>query len=263
MKQNLIKKFTKKKEVKKIIDIFDKRNVEIRFVGGCIREALLDKPIHDFDFAVKSQPLKVIEILNSANVHFEDFGKRYGSFNLVINKEKFQLTCLREDFNQKGRDTNIRYTNSWKKDALRRDFTINALYLSLSGNLYDYFDGLKDLSQDSVRFIGDIDKRIQEDYLRIFRYYRFLGCFKNLNIITEYEEVFSKHIPNLKNFISNDQMRIEVIKMLKNHFPLNSFRDFHIKKEKNYLIKKINKWWHEDNYDLGIEKCIKKINSLF
>ena len=58
-------------------------------------------------------------------------------------------------------------------------------------------------------------------------------------------------------------MRIEVIKMLKNHFPLNSFRDFHIKKEKNYLIKKINKWWHEDNYDLGIEKCIKKINSLF
>ena len=263
MKQNLIQTFTKKKEVKDIIDIFHKRNVEIRFVGGCIRDSLLNRKISDLDFAVKLKPEEIINLLNSSNIKFEDFGKRYGSFIVRINKEKFQLTSLREDFNQRGSDTNSRYTNSWKKDAERRDFTINALSLSPSGNLYDYFNGLEDLANGHVKFIGDIDKRIQEDHLRIFRYFRFLGNFKEYNVLQEYENVLLKHIPNLKQYISFEEMRKEFLKMIKNHFPIHSFQDFHIKEEKNLLVKQVNKWWHEENYVLGIEKCMNKINSFF
>ena len=86
MKQNLIQIFTKKKEVKDFIDIFYKQSVEIRFVGGCIRDALLNKKISDFDFAVKLRPEEVINILNSSKIKFDDFGKRYGSFIIRINK---------------------------------------------------------------------------------------------------------------------------------------------------------------------------------
>ena len=262
MKQNLIQTFTQKKGVKEIIDFFYEQKIEIRFVGGCIRDALLKKPIEDIDFAVKSHPEKVINILKSSNIKFDDYAKKYGSFIIWFEEKKFQVTCLRQDFNQKGRDTNIRFTDSWKKDALRRDFTINALYLSLTGNLYDYFSGLEDLSNQQVKFIGDIDKRITEDYLRIFRYFRFLGCFEELNVLSDYEKIILKYIPSLNKFVSNEAMRIELLKMLKNHFPINSFQDFIIKNEKNNLIKQVNNWWLEDNYVLGI-KCMKRINNFF
>ena len=137
------------------------------------------------------------------------------------------------------------------------------MYLSPTGQLYDYFEGQKDLENQQIRFIGNIDQRIQEDYLRIFRFYRFLGCFKDLNIFSHYEKILCKHIPQIKKYIKNEIMRNEILKMFKNPYAINSLRDFNNLSLKNDLIKQINEWWIEDNYFLGIQKCMNEVNKYF
>ena len=145
---------------------------------------------------------------------------------------------------------------------------MNALYLSSSGSFYDYFNGEKDITNNQVKFIGKIDKRIQEDYLRIFRYYRFLGCFKYLNIIEGYQESLIKHIPQIKKYIKFEIMRNEILKMLKNKYAINSLRDFNRigkknelrikpqKKKKETIPKKLRiKVWEKRFGDMGKGNC--------
>jgi len=246
-----------------ITQIFTKENIDICFVGGCLRNIFIGIQSYDIDFAINCRPEDTVKVLQKHNIKFEDYGRKYGSIIANINNKKFEITSLREDFNQKGRDTEVKFTNDWLKDALRRDFTLNALYLTPSGQLYDYFNGQNDLANHQIRFIGDIEQRIQEDYIRIFRFYRFLGCFKDLKIINGYESVLCKYIPKIKLYINNDVMRIEILKMLKNPYKKNSLRDFHNPPLKNDLIKKIKEWWIEDNYVLGIEKCMNKVDKCF
>ena len=119
--------------VQDIIRIFTEENAEICFVGGCIRDALTGLQNYDIDFAIKCVPEDTIRILGKNNIKFDDYGKKYGSIKVKINNKKFEITSLREDVNQKGRDTDVKFTNDWQKDALRRDFTMNAIYLSPSG----------------------------------------------------------------------------------------------------------------------------------
>ena len=188
MKYNLLDQFMSRKDVEKIIEVFTKEYIEICFVGGCIRDVLAGIKSQDIDFAVNCLPDKIIKILNNNDIKFEDYGKKYGSIVAKINDQKFEITSLRKDINQQGRNTEVIFTNDWEKDALRRDFTMNAIYLSPSGKLYDYFNGQSDIANQQIRFIGDINQRIQEDYLRIFRFYRFLGCFKDLKILDDYEK---------------------------------------------------------------------------
>ena len=176
---------------------------------------------------------------------------------------KFEITSLREDVNQSGRDTDVKFTKDWYKDALRRDFTMNAIYLTPSGKLYDYFDGREDIAKSQIKFIGNIETRIKEDYLRIFRFYRFLGCFEKINIFNEYENLLVKYISKIKENIKHDIMRIELLKMLKNLFPKNSFSNFKNPMIKNELLVHIDKWWAEDDYSLGINKCMNEVNKYF
>ena len=140
---------------------------------------------------------------------------------------------------------------------------MNAMYLFPSGILYDYFDGQSDIANQQIRFIGDVEERIQEDYLRILRFYRFLGCFKNKKILDNYEKIFCRNIPMIDQHISNEVMRSEILKMLKNKYAINSLSDFHNINLKNDLIKKINDWWIRDNYHLGIQKCMNEVNKYF
>ena len=263
MNKKLINQFMSNEGAKNIITAFIEENIEICFVGGCIRDALIGIQSHDIDFAINCIPEVTIKVLQKFNIQFADYGKKYGSILAIINNKKFELTSLREDFNQTGRGTEVKFTNSWRKDALRRDFTMNAIYLSPTGKLYDFFKGQSDILNHRIRFIGNIDQRIQEDYLRIFRFYRFLGYFKNLKILDGYEKKLCKHIAQIRIHINNDTMRKEILKMLKNPYRINSFINFHNPSLKNELIKTINKWWIEDNYMLGMKKCMNEVDTFF
>ena len=263
MNEKLIDQFMSKEGVRDVIRIFTEENIEICFVGGCIRDVLAGIQSHDIDFAINCVPEETIRVLSNNNIKFDDYGKKYGSILAIINNNKFEITSLREDVNQKGRDTDVKFTNDWHKDALRRDFTMNAMYLFPSGALHDYFDGQSDVANQQIRFIGDIEQRIQEDYLRILRFYRFLGCFKDRKILDDYERILCRNIPNIDNHISNEVMRSEILKMLKNIYAINSLSDFHDPTLKNDLIQKINDWWIRDNYHLGIQKCMNEVDKYF
>ena len=263
MNEKLIDQFMSKEGVQDVIRIFTEENIEICFVGGCIRDVLAGIQSHDIDFAINCVPEETIRVLSNNNIKFDDYGKKYGSILAIINNNKFEITSLREDVNQKGRDTDVKFTNDWHKDALRRDFTMNAMYLFPSGALHDYFDGQSDVANQQIRFIGDIEQRIQEDYLRILRFYRFLGCFKDRKILDDYERILCRNIPNIDNHISNEVMRSEILKMLKNIYAINSLSDFHDPTLKNDLIKRINDWWIRDDYHLGIQKCMNEVDKYF
>ena len=263
MNEKLIDQFVSKEGVLDIIRIFKEEKIEICFVGGCIRDILAGFQIHDIDFAINCLPEDTIKVLSKNNIKFEDYGKKYGFIQAIINNKKFEITSLREDVNPKGRDTDVKFTNDWYRDALRRDFTMNAIYLSPTGTIYDCFDGQTDIANQQIRFIGDIEKRIQEDYLRILRFYRFLGCFKDRKIPEDYERILCRNISVIDNHISNELMRSEILKMLKNKYALNSLSDFNDPTLKNDLIKKINDWWIRDDYHLGIQKCMNGVNKYF
>ena len=248
--------------VKQIISIFEKEKYDICFVGGCVRDSFLGKKNSDIDFALNCDPETSSRILEKNNIKILDYGKKFGTITAVINKKNFEITSLREDKNQKGRSTEVKFVDSWKQDALRRDFTFNAIYVDPSGKIEDFFGGQHDLNLQRVKFIGNIEKRIKEDYLRILRYFRFLGLFRKPNIIEGYLDIILENLPLLQKKVSNDQIRNEILKMFKNEFKINSFYNLDDSKNINNLIKTINHWWIEDNYELGLKKCINKINEI-
>ena len=177
MSNNKIKALLDVEHIKILFSIFKSKNIELRLVGGSIRDFLIDREIRDIDSATALEPNDVLELLNENNIEYDDFAIRYGSIIAYPNNTKIQITSLREDINQLGRHTSVLYTKDWKKDAARRDFTFNALYLGEDCKLYDYYNGQQDLQEKVIKFIGEIEDRIKEDYLRIYRYFRFLGLF--------------------------------------------------------------------------------------
>ncbi len=248
--------------VSKIIEVFDKEKIEIQFVGGCIRDALMEKKIFDIDFSINCDPNTTAKVLSNNNIAVLEYGKKYGTITAVIKKNRFEITSLREDQNQRGRYTDIIYTSDWSKDARRRDFTFNAMYMSPFGKITDYFFGKNDIQLQTVRFIGDIEERLHEDYLRILRYFRFLGIFQNVNIINNYEKILQKNIFQLKNHVTHERIREEILKMLKNTFNKNSFVSFVNPSEANDLIKTIKQWWIDDKYQLGLNRCMNKVEKI-
>ena len=248
--------------IKRLFDIFENDAKEVRLVGGCIRDALLGKETKDIDVAANVKPDEIIKILDKHKIQYENFAYRYGSIIAIIEDQKFQITTLREDINQMGRHTNIIFTNDWKKDAERRDFTVNAMYLSSDGNITDYFNGQQDIANSKLEFIGNIDVRIQEDFLRIFRYYRFIGIFQNPHLIDGYEDTLTRYCKESYNYLSNDLIRQEILKIFNTSFPLNSFFSNINNKEKRYWIELTKNHFINTQYDLGLNKCLNKIDLL-
>ncbi len=146
---------------------------EIRLVGGCIRKIINKEKVDDIDLASNLEPKEICKALKIKNIDFYETGIEHGTITALIDKYKFEITSLREDISSDGRHAEVRFSKDWKKDASRRDFTINSIYSDKDGNLFDPFDGKKDLENGIINFIGDADKRIKEDYLRILRYFRF------------------------------------------------------------------------------------------
>jgi poly(A) polymerase len=149
-----------------------------RFVGGAVRDTLLGLPVQDVDIATTLTPQAVLDCLKSAGIKAVPTGIDHGTVTAIVAGAPVEITTLRRDVSTDGRRATVAYTDDWREDAARRDFTINALYADpLSSEIFDYFGGLTDLSDRRLRFIGSADARIAEDHLRIMRYFRFLARY--------------------------------------------------------------------------------------
>lgn len=149
----------------------------VRFVGGCVRDAVLGIPIKDIDLATDDPPDVVIALLDRAGLKSVPTGIAHGTVTALAQGRHFEVTTLRKDVETDGRHARVAFTDDWAGDAARRDFTFNALYCDLDGTLYDPEHGLDDARAGRVRFVGDPDRRIEEDRLRILRFFRFNAWF--------------------------------------------------------------------------------------
>ena len=143
-----------------------------RFVGGCVRNALLGRAVKEVDIACADPPTTVIELLTAASIKAIPTGIEHGTVTAVAHGTPFEITTLRRDVETMGRKAVVAFTDDWAADAARRDFTMNAIYCDADGTLYDPADGLADARAGRVRFVGEPGERIQEDYLRILRFFR-------------------------------------------------------------------------------------------
>ena len=176
------KELISNKEIQELFKSFSSYSseAELRFVGGCIRKIISNEEVDDLDLSTNLKPENVIEILKKNKIRFYETGIEHGTITAIINKKSFEITSLRKDIKTDGRHAEVVYTKDWLEDASRRDFSINAIYSDIDGNLFDPFNGKKDLMDGVVKFIGDPAIRIKEDYLRILRYIRFfLGYSRN------------------------------------------------------------------------------------
>ena len=218
--ENLKKKY----EIKKIFNIFsnDLNNCQIRFIGGCVRKALSNENIDDIDLAVDLTPEEVKLILKNNNIKFFETGIEHGTITAKINNEKFEITSLRRDIKSYGRHADVEFTKKWYEDAARRDFSINCIYADLEGNLYDPFEGKKDLKNGKVKFIGNAENRIREDYLRVLRYIRFFLDYSNQPHDLDIQKKILKNISGI-NKISKERLLNELEKIFKskNIFKIN------------------------------------------
>lgn len=146
---------------------------EARFVGGAVRNALLGVNVSDIDIAVPMPPSEVIARLVAKDIKVVETGMDHGTVTAIVGTQAFEITSLRRDVATDGRHAVIAFTDDWSEDAARRDFTINAMYASASGEIFDFATGVEDLIAGKVRFMGEAGARIAEDYLRILRLFRF------------------------------------------------------------------------------------------
>jgi poly(A) polymerase len=168
--------WTQREDLARLVSALGTGN--IRWVGGAVRDTLLGQPVKDIDAATPLTPGEVIARLEAAGIRKVPTGIDHGTVTAVLPGGPVEITTLRKDVSTDGRRATVAFSDDWRDDAARRDFTINALYVDpLSLELFDYFDGFADLQEGRVRFVGDPRRRIREDHLRILRYYRFQARF--------------------------------------------------------------------------------------
>jgi len=150
----------------------------LRYVGGCVRNSLMGIDVGDIDLATQLEPETVINVLKAADIKFAPTGIDHGTITAVIGKKPFEITSLRKDVETDGRRAVVAFTQDWAEDAQRRDLTMNALYANQTGKIFDPTgQGLDDVKAMKFRFVGEAEARVQEDYLRILRYFRFLAWY--------------------------------------------------------------------------------------
>ena len=187
---------------------------EIRYVGGCVRKILNDEKTDDIDLATNLTPDQVKQCLDKNQIKFFETGIEHGTITAVIDDQNFEITTLRKDVKTDGRHAVVEYTTNWKEDSLRRDFSINSIYSDLDGNLYDPNSGHKDLNIGIIKFIGDPETRIKEDYLRIIRYLRFYTEYSKIDHEINIIKIIKKNIEGLGK-ISKERQFNELKKILK------------------------------------------------
>ena len=209
------KNLNKKTNIEKIFYLISNfsETSEIRYVGGSIRKIINREVVDDIDLATTINPLEVCEILKKNNISFYESGIEHGTVTAKIDDYKFEITTLRKDISTDGRHAEVEFSKDWHGDASRRDFTFNAIYADLHGNLYDPFNGREDLELGNVKFIGDPEKRIKEDYLRILRYVRFFLNYSKVDHDGNLKKIIKQNIYGITK-ISSDRLLDELKKLV-------------------------------------------------
>ncbi len=211
-----VKDLTKKTPLKKIFDAINTYGPqsEIRYVGGCLRKIINEEKIDDIDLATNLEPKQVCDALKKNNIKYYESGIDHGTITAIEDKYKFEITTLRKDISTDGRHANVEFSRDWKEDASRRDFTINSIYSDKDGNLFDPNDGLNDLKKGEVKFIGEPDKRVKEDYLRILRYIRFFLNYSKQSHNLEIIRSIKRNIGGISK-LSKERLLDELKKIIK------------------------------------------------
>ncbi|MCE7795000.1 CCA tRNA nucleotidyltransferase [Sphingobium sufflavum] len=197
---------------------------EARVVGGAVRDRLLELAVKDVDIATAHRPQAVIERLKAAGIKAIPTGIAHGTVTGILPRGPVEITTLRHDVTTDGRRATVAFASDWREDAARRDFTMNALYADPStGALHDYFGGRADLALGRVRFIGDAATRIDEDHLRILRYFRFLARFGVADAATEDYAACVAKAPTLMA-LSRERIADEMLKLLGTADPVPALR---------------------------------------
>jgi len=200
--------------VPKLFAVLDRDGEETRAVGGAVRNALLGEPSTEIDIATTAMPEEVQRRVTAAGFKAVPTGIDHGTITVVIDGAPFEVTSLRQDVETFGRHAKVAFGRDWKADAERRDFTINALSAAADGTVYDYVGGLADLAERKVRFIGKPRQRIQEDYLRILRFFRFHAAYGRGELDPEGLAACTAARDGLDQ-LSRERVRLELIKLLR------------------------------------------------
>ena len=223
--QNLIN-LTTQTPAKRIFEALNtySESSEVRYVGGCVRKVIKKETVDDIDLATNLVPSEVCDALKKQNINFYETGIQYGTITAIIDDHKYEITSLRKDVSTDGRHAKVEFSSDWKEDAARRDFSINSIYSDKDGNLFDPYNGKKDLESGNINFIGDSENRIKEDYLRILRYVRFFINYSNqshdLNIIKK----IKKNIGGVSK-LSSERLLDEFKKLTRSNAFLKIFND--------------------------------------
>lgn len=213
-----------------VMDALTAGGADVRYVGGCVRDALARRPVHDIDIGTPDTPVRVGELLRAKGIKVIPTGIEHGTVTAVVSGHAFEITTLRCDIETDGRRAVVAYTDDWIVDSSRRDLTINAMSATRDGDVYDYHDGIPDLAHGRIRFIGRAEERVAEDYLRILRYFRFYGHFGR----PPYDEgAFNACRRNAEKLldISAERIRYELLRILIAPDPADVFilmRDAHV-----------------------------------
>ena len=219
-------------ETSSVIEALSSYGADVRFVGGCVRDTFAQRQITDIDLGTPDTPETIIKLLKENDFKAIPTGLGHGTVTAIKNAKTFQITTLRSDVKTDGRRAEVCFSKDWLKDAKRRDFTINALSAKPNGRIFDPFNGITDLKQGRVRFVGSPKKRINEDYLRILRYYRFKGIFSQTAEDNEADVACRHAAPSLKK-LSPERITNELIKILKTNNSANTFEQM----QKNAILK--------------------------
>ena len=252
--KNVIFPFYKNKELqflfKKLQSDLPKEKVVSRFVGGCVRKHLSGEEIDDIDVATILTTDEVKNKLKNTYFKVLDTGTKHGTVTVISDNFKVEITTLREDYRTDGRHADVKYIDDWKLDSERRDFTINAIYLDREGKIFDPQMGTVDLKNKNVKFIGDPQKRIEEDYLRIIRFLRFKIMY-DLKLETTTIAAIKQNLDGIKK-ISKERILLELLKILE----LKSF----LKISENYHLLEIFKIIFPEFIYVDRLKRVKEIN---
>jgi tRNA nucleotidyltransferase/poly(A) polymerase len=197
-----------------ILNLIERNGHEVRIVGGAVRDFLLGRQVSDIDMATSASPSEIIDICKQNGLTVIPIGLAHGSVAIIRGNNFYEITTLREDIKTFGRRAEVKFSKSFEADSLRRDFTINAMYMDKEGRIYDYHSGKEDIWKKNIRFIGDARRRISEDYLRILRYFRFVAGYGDYRCRAEYLQAIdeAKHCMNM---LSSERIVAELLKIFK------------------------------------------------
>ncbi len=258
------KNLRKNTQIEKIYSAIESysENSKIMYVGGCIRKIIKGETVDDIDLAVNLEPHEVSKALKDNDIKFYETGISHGTITAIIGSDKFEITSLRKDTSTDGRHAKVEFTQDWHQDASRRDFTFNSIYADLEGNLFDPFNGKNNLENGQIIFVGNPEKRIKEDYLRVLRYIRFFLNYSKLKHEHSIIRAIKKNLDGLST-ISSERILDEFKKLVRSEGFLKLPHDKECLEIINLIIpqfKKIHIFKKPNDY---AKKNIKNVDFIF